>query len=411
MASAGGDLIAWALEFDTGSQNKRYAKPVITENYVYLVGSDFTDNTSFIVQTDHNGGVNWQRKTSLSGQNTSTSSAAADSSENLYVYSGGNDNQYIAKINTSGTLVGDIQITGGIAFGGQIHISGSNVYISGRETGFNDPVFIKLNTALSSISWARQSDTDQGGLNISTDSSGNVYALTYEFTGSTGSGDGIEWVIIKYNSSGTQQWSKRFRGVDGNNDDYPYGVDATSASSNLYVSGVLQRGEAHVLAISKSDGSTISWQKQINGDTYGFVTPPLVKTDSSGNVYYASPQGSSNKAFVMKLNSSGVVQWKNELTAFNEQGNDNFGFDVNDDFFVISGVGTLNSTSVAFKAPTDGSGLGTYGSYTYQSSSLTVSDGIMVNLGNLGASSTHSASLSAISMSLTTPSESLTLYG
>jgi len=407
-AAGGGASVAWALELDTAGENQDFSRAVITSNYIYILGTDASTSpaSSYIIQADHNGGVNWERRLTFGANDVRLVSATADSSENLYVFCGSGD-PYIAKISPSGTILEDKNIAGsGWEPGsGDIYIDGSDLYVTGE---YSEPIIVKLTTALSSITWARASNTSQRMRGISTDSSGNVYTLTSKFTGSS---QGLDWVIIKYNSSGTQQWSQQFRGVSGNNDDTPYTIDATSSASHFYVAGVLQNGETHVAAISKSNGSTIVWQKQINGGTYSQSTPPIVKTDSLGNVYFAMPSGTSGyAAYVIKFSSSGVVQWKNQITGFYVSGEDKFGFDVSDDFFVVAAAAQANSKAAAFKAPTDGTGLDTYGSYTYQESSIAVSNGILVFSGAQGVSNTNSQQTVAVAMTIATVSESLTLY-
>jgi hypothetical protein len=80
---------------------------------------------------------------------------------------------------------------------------------------------------------------------VATDSSGNVYVAghTYEagtyggLDGNTSAGD-FDLFVVKYNSSGTKQWTKQF-GTSG--DDYAYG-GATDSSGNVYVVGETYSG-------------------------------------------------------------------------------------------------------------------------------------------------------------------------
>ena len=110
------------------------------------------------------------------------------------------------------------------------------------------------------------------------DSSGNVYCAgaTYSSLGETNGGS-RDAFVMKLNSSGVVQWIRQLGAVTS----VPYG----SASSSDYCYGV--------------------------------------SVDSSGNVYCAGAtysslgetNGGSRDAFVMKLNSSGVVQWIRQLGA------------------------------------------------------------------------------------------------
>jgi len=99
---------------------------------------------------------------------------------------------------------------------------------------------------------------------VATDSSGNVYVAggTYGgLDGNTNAGNS-DLFVVKYNSSGTKQWTKQ---MGSSSRDYDYGV-ATDSSRNVYVSG----------------------------DTYGGL-------DNNTNAGY-------NDLFVVKYNSSGTKQ-------------------------------------------------------------------------------------------------------
>ena len=70
---------------------------------------------------------------------------------------------------------------------------------------------------------------------VETDSSGNIYVTgdTYgDLDGNTNTG-ASDIFVVKYNSSGTKQWTKQLGSVSS---DYDYGV-ATDSSRNVYVSG------------------------------------------------------------------------------------------------------------------------------------------------------------------------------
>ena len=70
---------------------------------------------------------------------------------------------------------------------------------------------------------------------VATDSSGNVYVTGGTkggLDGNTSAGD-TDLFVVKYNSSGTKQWTKQLGTSSG---DYARGV-ATDSSGNVYVTG------------------------------------------------------------------------------------------------------------------------------------------------------------------------------
>jgi len=108
--------------------------------------------------------------------------------------------------------------------------------------------------------WTKQLGTssDDSGNDVTTDSSGNIYVTgdtSGGLDGNTSSGS-IDIFLVKYNSSGTKQWTKTSSVGIGN------GV-TTDSSGNIYVTGQTQGG---------LDGNT-------NSGSYDIF---LVKYDSSG---------------------------------------------------------------------------------------------------------------------------------
>jgi hypothetical protein len=89
------------------------------------------------------------------------------------------------------------------------------------------------------------------------------------------------------------------------------------SSGNIYAVGNYNNGSNGSIVKFSSSGS-ILWQKTISGTSIQCYD---VKTDSSNNVYVVGIENSD--AFLVKLNSSGTVQWGKKLNA--STGAQNFG--------------------------------------------------------------------------------------
>jgi len=87
----------------------------------------------------------------------------------------------------------------------------------------------------SSAAGTYQLATNDYANGVATDSSGNVYVTGGTkggLDGNTSAGN-TDLFVVKYNSSGTKQWTKQ---MGSSSLDYDYGV-ATDSSRNVYVSG------------------------------------------------------------------------------------------------------------------------------------------------------------------------------
>lgn len=210
-------------------------------------------------------------------------------------------------------------------------------------TGGYDAFLVKFNSS-GVRQWATYyggSENDKG-ISCALDASGNVYMI-----GTTSSTSGIatagadettvnDGFLVKFNSSGVRQWGTYFEGT-GN-------ACTTDASGNIYIvgltnstSGIATAG-AHQTVMSGSGDAFLvkfnssgvkQWGTYFGGPytlASGMETGLSCATDALGNVYMTghTPStsgiatagahqtiygGSSTDAFLVKFNSSGVIQW------------------------------------------------------------------------------------------------------
>ena len=172
-------------------------------------------------------------------------------------------------------------------------------------------------------------------------------------------GGGADAFVMKLNSSGAIQWVTQLgdtttaAGGSNSGSDSCEGV-AVDGGGNVYCAGVAYYsdlgevnggfGDAFVMKLN-SDGA-IQWVTQLGdtttaagGDNSGWDTCEGVAVDDDGNVYCAGKTsgdlsegnggGGSDDAFVMKLNSSGAIQWVTQLGATTKvDGGENSGSDI-----------------------------------------------------------------------------------
>lgn len=189
-----------------------------------------------------------------------------------------------------------------------------NVYVTGSSYGSNelaDYATIKYNSSGDVLWVARYNgpeDNWDAATALSVDASGNVYV-----TGKSYGSNFFDYVTIKYNSSGIEEWIARYDGP-GNSDDVATALEI-DASGNVYVTGQSIDSETfYDYATIKYDSSGVQqWVARFNGPGNTKDLASDLAVDVSGNVYVtgASGEGSPNLSdyVTVKYNSSGAQQW------------------------------------------------------------------------------------------------------
>jgi len=143
---------------------------------------------------------------------------------------------------------------------------------------------------------------------IAVDRSGNVYITGY----SVDPANGLDYLTIKYNSAGQQQWVARYDGpVHGL--DMPEAI-AVDLSGNVYVTGESVGGAGYFgfATIKYNSAGQRQWVARYTGERAGNDFAFAIAVDSAGNVYVTGESFSSPIDAVMvtvKYDSVGERQW------------------------------------------------------------------------------------------------------
>ncbi|NIN01403.1 MAG: hypothetical protein GTO24_25915 [candidate division Zixibacteria bacterium] len=180
-----------------------------------------------------------------------------------------------------------------------VAVDGSgNVYVTGFSWGMGtdqDCATVKYDSSGNQIWVQRYNGPGNGSDNayaIGIDGSDNIY-----ITGpSLGSGTYQDYATVKYDSSGNEIWVRRYNGPE-NGYDYAHSI-AVDGSGSVYVTGVSYGGLTYwdcATVKYDSSGSEI-WSKRYNGPDNDYDYAYRIGLDGSGNVYIAG--GSySNQTF------------------------------------------------------------------------------------------------------------------
>jgi hypothetical protein len=183
---------------------------------------------------------------------------------------------------------------GGGAFAIALNASGSNVYVTGSSGGLGgtsgyawDYATINYNSASGAVQWVgRYNNAPYNGYEtaraIAVDAADNVYV-----TGESDNGTGYwnDYATVKYNSSGVQQWAKRYAG-SGHTHDYARAI-ALDGAGNAYVTGTLNESAGGLnygtIKYNSADGEQ-AWVATYNGANK-YDEAYAVALDSAGNAY------------------------------------------------------------------------------------------------------------------------------
>jgi uncharacterized delta-60 repeat protein len=199
-------------------------------------------------------------------------------------------------------------------YGVAVDLSG-NVFVTGygyTSSGSSyDYVTVKFDPSGNQV-WAREYDggsTDYAR-SVVTDSAGNVIVTGYSYR----SGDYYDYMTIKYDTNGNQQWAKRY---NGNGDYYDYarnvGVDA---ADNVYVGGYSRYGTSYYdFVVVKYDANgNQKWAKnhRTSKGYYHYSYEGCMEVDAAGNVYLAGYARETNNYYdfiVVKWDTNGNKKW------------------------------------------------------------------------------------------------------
>jgi uncharacterized delta-60 repeat protein len=374
--------LQWKQQLGTSSDDNSYGVAVDSNGNVYisgftagaLAGTKKGSYDAWVAKYNSSGKLQWKQQLGTSTYDNSYG-VATDSNGNVYISGAtdgalagtnkGHNDAWVAKYNSSGKLQWKQQLgtstydnSYGVATdsNGNVYISGAtDGALAGTNKGSYDAWVAKYNSN-GKLQWKQQlgSSNNDFSEGVATDSNGNVYISGWTYGDLAGTNKGVypdAWVA-KYNSSGSLQWKQQL----GTSDSDTSNDVATDSNGNVYISGVTygdlagtNKGYSDAWVAKYNSSGKLQWKQQLGSSNNDFSYG--VATDSSGNVYISGYtfKGYSD-AWVAKYNSSGSLQWTKQLGS------------TRDDFSL--GVATDSSGNVYISGYTEGDLAGTNKGYS-----------------------------------------------
>lgn len=121
---------------------------------------------------------------------------------------------------------------------------------------------------------------------------------------------GLEVLVIKLNSFGNLQWEKTYGGVSN---DFVEEIQQTSDGGYVFAGGIGQPSDLWVVRVDSS--GNLIWQRSFHPGAGNGAARAIQQTTDGGFIVVGSTgNGSTSDMVVLKLNSSGSVQWQNSYS-------------------------------------------------------------------------------------------------
>lgn len=314
----------WTAIYNGPKIDHNYANNLVVDAWQNVYVSGYSGNDAkkmdyLILKYDAAGAMLWMDRCQEGSLGTRL---MVDGAGNAYLTGFGNEGGYLTiKYNANGVRQWVAHFNENVAslsprraFPGEIYLAvdgSGNVYLAGslKITNENtDFVTIKYDSS-GNEQWVVTYDCPDQYIDkaraLAVDDSGNVYV-----TG-TCQGNGAEIVTIKYNHLGIGQWVTRFDGPGAGSDKkWDWAVDmALDQNGGVYVTGRTRTSETDEDFVTiKYDANGIQqWATLYNSQPDAWDEPTAIVLDDAGNIYVTGE--SNGQCATVKYDNSGVQQW------------------------------------------------------------------------------------------------------
>lgn len=323
---------------------------------IYYVNYASTTGYNYILKVSSLGVVIWKKITSSSAYSNYLHLASDSSGNNIYSVSVGGAE--FSTFSNTGTVSANINYGYGTALDFvTVNQTNGNIVISANsEPTSSAGQFIKLNSSKTFL-LGRGLPTAYAVLAQQIDSSDNIYLYVYDNAGFT--------QLLKISTTGTITWQRRIT-LDPNYSPYNGGFYSrvwVDSSSNVYTSVMSYNAGTSVIGlyiVKYNSSGVVQWQRFAENKN-------CMAVDSSGNVYLGGFDGTNGFGVLTKLTTAAAVSWERSVKCTNATVYFRDIIINTDNTLIAAGDfnnnGTGNDTGI-LKIATDGSIIGTYGDWS-----------------------------------------------
>ncbi|MBN2379232.1 SBBP repeat-containing protein [candidate division WOR-3 bacterium] len=299
-------------------------------------GGSLDDNDYATIKYDPQGNQQWVAYYNGPGDGSDQALAiAVDSSGNSYItgwsenlsenldyvtikYNPQGAEQWVARYNSPDN-VWDFAVALAVDYSDNVYVTGFTSYL----TLYSSYTTIKYNQH-GEEQWVARYEGQEGSVNeaaaLAVDKMSNIYVtgLSYDSTSKP------DYLTIKYNSQGSEEWVSRYDGP-GHDVDKPVAVEVDDIG-NVYVTGMSKNeaGGYDCATVKYSPEGQELWVARYYGSVNSHdevIGSTALALDSQGNIYVAGSSEGSTSGLdycTIKYNAQGQELW---VTRYNGQGN------------------------------------------------------------------------------------------
>ncbi len=320
--------VLWQAAYNGPANDADYANSVTVDaaGNVYVTGRSFGNGTGTdfaTIKYDASGNQLWvQRYNGTNNDDDEAVSVVVDASGNVYAggwssHAGTGIDYAIVKYSAAGSQVW-VRFYNGSGTGNDfmstmITDAAGNIYATGKSRGSasDDAATVKYSSS-GTLLWSARyegSDFDKGTALV-VDGTGSVIVTGTSTSASTGK----DYLTVKYNNAGVQQWVKKYSRTSTSVDE-AIGVTA-DASGNIYVTGSCSgtgTPSLDYITLSYNSNGDARWTRSFTGGLVGEDdVAASIDIDGSGNIYVTGSVKTSGSDFdfgTVKYSSAGSVIW------------------------------------------------------------------------------------------------------
>jgi uncharacterized delta-60 repeat protein len=313
----------WVAKYNGGDVDIPRGIAIDNSGNVYVTGESYSSSKDYLTIKYNSSGVKqWERRFGGTGEDIAYG-IAVDASNNVYVTGSavngtGNTHCVTIKYNSAGDLQWEADYNGSyngndkglfIEFGrnGAVYIAG----VAQNTQIYKDFLLIKYNTS-GEEQWVKTYGSTGNGHDMINKmvvgENQNIYLTGYSYGETTGR----DYLTMKYNASGFVVWAKTYNGP-ANGEDQAVSL-AVDEDGNSYVTGYSKSHSTgyDYATIKYNNEGTIQWLKRVDGGSSFDEYARDIAIDESGDVYVTGVFEQTTDDYrlaTIKYTPSGTQKW------------------------------------------------------------------------------------------------------